>query len=52
MAKPPKPDYDERFSLNGMEPEDVAELLVNTPSDEELDRAEAEMEPEESETQA
>lgn len=42
MAKPPKPDYDEKFTLEGMEPEDVAELLVNTPADEELDRAEAE----------
>jgi hypothetical protein len=41
MAKPPKPDYDERFTFNGMEPDEVAELLVNTPSDEKLDRAEA-----------
>ena len=38
----PEPDYDERFTLEEMAPEDVAEMLVNTPSDEDIDRAEAE----------
>jgi hypothetical protein len=42
MGKTPKPDYDERFTLEGMAPEDVAELLVNTPADEDIDRAETE----------
>jgi hypothetical protein len=42
VPKVPKPDYDERFTLEGLDPEEVARLLVNTDADEEIDRAEAE----------
>lgn len=42
MAKMPKPDLDERFTLLGNDPEEVAQALIESAADEELDRAEAE----------
>ena len=42
MAKQLKPDLDERFTLVGNDPEEVAQALVEADADEELDRAEAE----------
>lgn len=42
MAKRLKPDLDERFTLLGSDPEEVAHALVESDADEELDRAEAE----------
>jgi hypothetical protein len=42
MAKVPEPDYDEVFSLYGQDPDEVARAVINTPADEELDRAESE----------
>jgi len=38
---PPVPDYDEVFIVED-DPEEVARRLVNTPADEDIDRAEAE----------
>jgi hypothetical protein len=37
-----KPDLDERFTLVGNDPEEVAQALMESDADEELDRAEAE----------
>jgi hypothetical protein len=42
MEKAPKPDFDERFTLLGDDPEEVAQALIESSADEELDRAEAE----------
>jgi hypothetical protein len=42
MGNAPKPDLDEVFTLYGEDPEEVAETLVTTESDEDMDRAEAE----------
>jgi hypothetical protein len=36
------PNLDERFTLVGNDPEEVAQALVEADADEELDRAEAE----------
>ena len=51
MAPKPKPDYDERFTLDGADPEDVARLLVNTPRNVEIDEAEGLTEDDEDFTQ-
>ena len=42
MERKFKPDLDERFTLVGNDPEEVLQALIETGSDEELDRAEAE----------
>ena len=42
MERKPKPDLDERFSLYGEDPDEVAQVLIETGADEELDRAESE----------
>ena len=42
MERKPKPDLGERFSLYGEDPEKVAQALVDSGADEELDRAESE----------
>jgi hypothetical protein len=42
MSEKPKPDLDERFTLLGCDPDEVAQFLVESDADEELDRAEAE----------
>jgi hypothetical protein len=42
MAKVPEPNLDEVFSLYGQDPDEVAQAVISTPSDEELDRAEFE----------
>lgn len=48
MAKVPKRDYDERFTLpEDADPEDVARALVNTPRSPEIDEAEREAEADE-----
>jgi hypothetical protein len=42
MVRKFKPDLDERFTLVGNDPEEVAMALLESDSDEELDRAESE----------
>ena len=42
MERKFKPDFDERFSLLGNNPEEVAQALIEAGADEELDRAESE----------
>jgi hypothetical protein len=42
MERKFKPDLDERFTLVGNDPEEVAQALVESDADEEIDRAEAE----------
>ncbi len=46
MDKTPKPDLDEVFTLYGEDPEEVAQTLMETDADEELDRAESEVDSE------
>lgn len=43
MGKMPKPDLDERFTLLGNDPEEVAQALIETGADEDIDRAESEL---------
>jgi hypothetical protein len=48
MAKTPKRDYDERFTLpEDADAEDVARALLNAPRDPDIDAAEREAEAEE-----
>jgi len=42
VAKTPKPNLDEVFTLYGQDPEDVAQTLADSETSEEIDRAEAE----------
>ena len=44
MARTPNPDYDERFTIDGVDPENLARLLVNTPPDAKVDEADCEAE--------
>jgi hypothetical protein len=43
MGKTPKPDLDEVFTLYGEDPDEVAQTLVDSEADEEIDRAESEL---------
>lgn len=43
MAKTPKPDLDEVFSLYGEDPDEVAQTVIETDASEELDRIESEV---------
>lgn len=42
MGKTPKPDLDEVFTLYGEDSEEVAQALIESDADEEIDRAESE----------